>query len=135
VEREIHEGRKRIDITFDNGAADGFFYRLHRTHKIPCQYLMVECKNYSREIGNPELDQIQGRFSPNRGKAGIIVCRRVADMTHLLARCADTYRDERGLIVPLTDEDLLKALEGLAGGDPAIIERILTDRMRSIALT
>ena len=66
IEREINEGRKRIDLTFDNAAMEGFFYSLHTIHNTPCQYIMVECKNYSRDIQNPELDQMGGRFGINR---------------------------------------------------------------------
>ena len=62
-EREIDFGRKRIDIVYTNAARDGFFYRLHTSHQVVLTYIMVECKNYSSDIGNPELDQLGGRFS------------------------------------------------------------------------
>src|SRR5690606_27054786 len=49
IENEIHDGLKRIDITFDNAATKGFFYNLHTVKKIPSQYISVECKNYSTD--------------------------------------------------------------------------------------
>lgn len=134
VEREIHEGRKRIDITFDNGADSGFFYLLHATHGVPCPYVMVECKNYGRDIANPELDQMAGRFSPNRGKAGLIVCRTIENMELFLNRCRDTYVDGRGIILPLVDADLIGILEGLRDRDFGRARPILTERMRQIVL-
>lgn len=67
IEHEIHDGRKRIDIVFDNCAESGFFFRLCNTHGIPSRFIMVECKNYSRDVANPEIDQVGGRFSANRG--------------------------------------------------------------------
>jgi len=44
-EREIHEGRKRIDIVMENGANAGLFLNLARIRHIPCAYVPFECKN------------------------------------------------------------------------------------------
>ncbi|WP_158070521.1 hypothetical protein [Streptomyces luteocolor] len=110
MEHEIHEGRKRIDITYTNNAKDGFFAFLTR-HKIPAQYVFIECKNYGRELGNPELDQISSRFSPLRGKFGILACRSFEDKERFLRRCRDTALDHRGFVVALDDADMAKLVE------------------------
>lgn len=68
--------------------------------------MFVECKNYSGEVGNPELDQLAGRFSPTRGQFGILVCRHFDDKELFIARCRDTSMDQRGFIIPLDDDDL-----------------------------
>jgi len=104
VQFEIHEGRKRIDITYTNVAEKGFFRWLSQHY--PASHVFIECKNYGKEIGNPELDQISGRFSPSRGKFGIIVCRNFGDKGLFWKRCRDTANDRRGFIVPLDDGDL-----------------------------
>ncbi|AOI91448.1 hypothetical protein [Burkholderia pseudomultivorans] len=135
IEREIHDGRKRIDIVFDNAADGGIFSRLHRIHHMPCQYIAAECKNYGREVGNPEVDQLSGRFSPNRGQVGILLCRSVENMDLLMRRCRDTYADNRGLIIPLTDDDLLQMLDEKIADETARPEdQLLGDRIRDIIL-
>lgn len=63
-EFEIHDGRKRIDLVFTNNASGNFFYRRLIDARSSSVKLMFECKNYAKEIANPELDQIAGRFSP-----------------------------------------------------------------------
>lgn len=100
----IHQGRKRVDITYINSAACGFFYWVGQHY--PSSQIFVECKNYGREIGNPELDQLSGRFSPNRGKVGILVCRSLENPQLMLTRCRDTAADDRGFVVVLEDETL-----------------------------
>lgn len=105
MEEEIHEGRKRIDITYTNVAQKGFF-RFLRQHKIKSTYVMVECKNYGKEPGNPEIDQIASRFSPIRGQFGILACRSFADKDRFLKRCRDTALDYRGYVLALDDGDI-----------------------------
>jgi hypothetical protein len=133
-EHEINQGRKRIDISFDNGAPrGGFFYRLQHALNIPCQYVFIECKNYTKDVANPELDQMVGRLSPNRGKFGIIVCRDIDDEDLFIQRCADSYKDNHGLIVPLTDSDIIKILEEKKLGTMHYEDEVLSDKVRRVA--
>ena len=132
-ELEINAGRKRIDISFDNGAAaGGFFYRLQHAFGIPCRYIFFECKNYSRDIANPELDQMVGRLSPNSGKFGIIVCRDAENEPLLLSRCADSYKANHGLILPLIDSDIIEILERTKEGVMHYEDEILSNKARRV---
>jgi hypothetical protein len=104
IQHEIHGGRKRIDVTYTNMALIGFF-KWVATH-YPAAHVFVECKNYGKEVGNPELDQLSGRFSPSRGQVGILICRSFENKARFLQRCADTAKDSRGFILALDDDDL-----------------------------
>jgi hypothetical protein len=134
LEREIHEGRKRIDITFDNASKNGIFKRLSDNMRLPCQYIFIECKNYSSDPANPELDQLSGRFSVNRGKVGFLLCRTIDNLDLFIARCQDTYRDDRGLIIPLIDTDIISLLDSISNRDINFIDRFLSDRIKLIAM-
>ncbi|MFN8366404.1 MAG: hypothetical protein U0Y96_04095 [Candidatus Kapaibacterium sp.] len=134
LEREIHDGRKRIDILFDNAANEGLFLRFSQNMRLPCQYIMVECKNYSSDPANPELDQLSGRFSPNRGRVGFLLCRTIDNMNLFINRCQDTYRDDRGLIIPLVDEDIINILTHCNNWNSNYIETFLADRVRQIIM-
>lgn len=101
---EIHDGRKRIDITYTNVSDAGFFYWL--ANHYPSAFMFIECKNYGSELANPELDQIAGRFSPSRGQVGIVVARAFKDKKKFLDRCKDTANDHRGFVLVLDDQDL-----------------------------
>jgi hypothetical protein len=107
----IHEGRKRIDITYNNVASRGFFDWVHRVQGAPAPTVAVECKNYGTELANPEVDQLSGRFSPLRGRLGLLVHRGFGDKARLLTRCRDTALDDRGFIIPLDDDDLAILVE------------------------
>ena len=102
-EFELHEGRKRIDIVFTNSASVGFFYRRAIDGRSRAVKVMIECKNYSKEIGNPELDQMAGRFSRDRGRLGFVIGRQFDYRERFIDRCRDTTRDGRGYIIALVD--------------------------------
>ncbi|EGJ5939847.1 hypothetical protein INA74_003403, partial [Escherichia coli] len=113
-QKKIHDGRKRIDITYNNEAKYGFFNWLSQHYTCPRIY--VECKNYTSEIANPELDQLSGRFSRNRGNVGILVCRKIEDKKLFRQRCLDTANDGRGFILSIDDDDLEKMCDEYMNG-------------------
>ena len=133
IEERIHDGRKRIDIVMSNIATKGFFYSLHNVHKIPSGYIFIECKNYTHDVGNPEIDQLSGRFAFNKGKFGLLMCRNVEDKPLLYKRCSDTYGDDRGLMIPLDDNDVILMLESLKT-DTDVTDELLSRLTKSIIL-
>lgn len=112
-ELEINQGRKRIDLAYENAASQGFFHSLHSIKQIPCPYIFIECKNYTKDVTNPELDQLNGRFSPNRGKVGFMIFRNCTNEELLFKRCSDYYKDNQNLIIPLQDKDFIFILNEL----------------------
>jgi hypothetical protein len=127
IEAILHEGRKRVDITYTNLAITGFFGYL--ANHYPCANIFVECKNYSADPGNPELDQLSGRFSPSRGKVGLLACRRIANRELFMQRCRDTAHDQRGYIIPLDDDDLRTLVATAQMGDATHVQfRILKEK-------
>lgn len=108
-EYRIHDGRKRIDISYTNAAQLGIFHWLAQHYPAP--FIFVECKNYSRPVANSEFDQLSGRFFPSRGKVGLLLYRGYDDKDHTLQICRDTARDQRGFILALDDSDLTTLVE------------------------
>jgi len=88
-------------------------------------WVFVECKNYSKEIANPELDQLAGRFSPQRGKLGFLIGRNFDDRARFLARCKDTATADRGFIIPLVDDDFIQMLTLIIEGRRHLIDAAL----------
>lgn len=130
VQHEIHDGRKRIDITYTNMGLNGFF-KWAATH-YPTAHVFVECKNYGKEVGNPELDQLSSRFSPSRGQVGLLVCRSFQNKSLFMRRCIDTAKDSRGFVIALDDGDL--ALLTKARRDEPLYSdwKLLHDRFRAL---
>lgn len=132
-EVEIHDGRKRIDIVFNNAAEKGFFCNLpEKDYSLTCLFIAVKCKNYTAEVANPELDQLSGRFSGRRGRVGILTCRQLDNNEKFMQRCADTLHDDRGLIIPICDVDLKKALLGFPEKGIEALEQILREKYEKI---
>ena len=131
-ETPIHERRKRIDITFENSAEEGFFNKLPTIYQIPSSLIMIECKNYKEDIGNPEVDQLSGRFSTNRGKFGMLLFRKISNEELLMNRCKDICMDKKEIIIPLMDKDLNDVLDCIINNGENNIEKIISDKFFKI---
>jgi hypothetical protein len=133
-EHEINSGRKRIDIVFNNDAENGVFRFIQVSLRLPCAYIIFECKNYTHDVANPELDQLLGRFSPNRGEVGFICCRTFDDYGLFLERCRDSYRNRRGLVVPFEDAFVRDLLEFLVQGQRMEVDSAVQARVDGICM-
>ena len=129
--KEINDGRKRIDICFTNVSEHEFFTYISEKVNIPCPFLFIECKNYSSDINNPELDQLVGRFSTKRGRLGLLSCRKIDNENLFIKRCIDTFKDDNGLIIPITDNDIIQCLESHENISKKF-EEILFEKSRTI---
>jgi hypothetical protein len=132
VEREINDGRKRIDISFLNADRTGFFHRFPNITRRSSVEVIVECKNYSRDLANPEIDQIAGRFADHRGWLGLLVCRRNESPDTLLARCRDNAIERHGFILPLDDDSITRMLRLIEAGRRDQVTGILDTLLREL---
>jgi hypothetical protein len=105
-EYKINQGRKRVDITYTNIARDGFFEWINRVVNAPAHEVYVECKNYTKDVGNPELDQMIGRFSDHRSRVGLMLYRSTGNQASIEASCRDTALAGSGFIIPINDNEL-----------------------------
>jgi len=111
TEVEIEHGTKRIDIVYQNCSRQLDLFRdLKADPLIHCAYIPVECKNYSDDLSNPEIDQLVGRFDEIRGHFGFLVCNKIVDRPRLLLRCKEAAKAKRGWIIVLDRNDLEKLL-------------------------
>jgi len=131
-EKEINEGRKRVDIMMDNSAQKGFFYWIHNTVKIPAPYIYIECKNYKDDPQNPEYDQISGRLSVNRGNCGLLIFRKTEDRSKLINKSIDFYKDKKELIIPIYDDVVIDLLNKIFEGKREKIDEYLFNSAREI---
>jgi hypothetical protein len=104
IEVDIDQGRKRVDIWQPNNASAGLMGWLRSS--FGSTTIMTEVKNYADDIGNPEIDQLAGRFSPWHGRFGMMICRTVKDRALAVARCRDVLHKQNALIVVLDNDDL-----------------------------
>ena len=110
-EYPVSQGRKRVDITYTNVASSGFFEWINRVVNAPAHEIYIECKNYIKDVGNPELDQIRGRFSNYRSNVGLMVFRSTSDKGRIEQGCRDTALAGHGFIIALDDNDLRALVE------------------------
>ena len=110
IEKEINEGRGRIDFCCSNRNKEGVFKNLKEMRDIKCPDIMIECKNYENDLTNEEYSQLSDRLIPDRGMLGFLLCRDKKDKKKVLKHCQDRKKGDKYIIV-LDDEDL-KILAG-----------------------
>ena len=87
-EAEIDEGRKRIDIIAANTSHCGFFFDICMKYQLRAPKIIIECKNYSSDIENPELDQLAGRLgSPPSWEMHLFRRRTLPDRLYGFLQC------------------------------------------------
>lgn len=132
-EVKINNGRKRIDIVFNNNDK-GFFNKLNSLYNIHCPKIFVECKNYGKEIGNPELDQLQTRFSNQRGMFGFLLCRTIEDKEKMILRCKDILHDRNAFIIVIEDIDIEILLKLKEKGEEENIDLYFNKKLDEIIM-
>lgn len=128
----INDGRKRIDIVYANQADEGFLLWAARFHGA--QHILVECKNYSGDPGNPEIDQLAMRFTPQRSEFGFMACRSVEDRELLQARAKDIAVSGRGYILVFDDADFGALVELAESDDTAGMDGFLRSRFERLVM-
>ena len=128
----LNNGRKIVDITYTNVAQDDFFQWVKSVY--PAGYIFVECKNYTTDVGNPELDQLAGRFSPSRGKVGILISRKIENRELLKQSCRDTANDQRGFIIALDDDDIRTLVDAVKNKPAGERLDLLRERFNELVL-
>jgi hypothetical protein len=131
-EREIDDRRKRIDIAFQNPGISGFFETALKSPQMRAIEIPIECKNYSKDAANPELDQLAGRFSHVRGFLGILCSRSFKNRVRFIERCKDSAAHRQHYIIPIVDDDILRWLEFIAQSDRDGISNDLRRRFAEI---
>ncbi|KAB7610422.1 hypothetical protein F9L33_14065 [Amylibacter sp. SFDW26] len=131
-EHSVDQGRKRIDIKFNNSATGGFFNQMLLSPNTRSIAVPMECKNYTKEIANPELDQIAGRYSIHRGSLGFLLCRNMDNRARFIDRCRDNVGAGRGYTIVLEDADIVEFLEYVEQNQRNMIDDALTRRFDEI---
>jgi hypothetical protein len=126
-EFDIHDRRKRIDIVFANVSASGFFHWLDKHGGVSAGSVVVECKNYTGALANPEFDQITGRFSTRRGEFGLLLYRGFgSEKASVIRHFRDAALDGRGYVIALDDDDLRELVKARKDGEETTFAYLLS---------
>lgn len=105
----LNGGKKFVDISFLNKADSGFFMGIVK-RGIPSHKIFFECKNYTEDPKNPEVDQLSGRLGVNTSKIGFLVCRTIDDQDDFMKRTKFALSNKSEYLIGLTDNDLINLL-------------------------
>jgi hypothetical protein len=130
IEYEVNGNDERIDLVMNNHASSGFFTDIVEKHRIHAPYIIIECKNHGKKVGNPSLAQIADRFSSSRGHFGLLIYRHSADEKNLFEKCINRRKDKGDYIIPLSDDDLIEMLTLKIQDEN--VDELLNDKLQSL---
>ena len=133
IEQEINEKTKRVDIVCKNFAEDGFFRRLDSHYHIPSPNVFIECKNYTSDPANPEVDQIANQLKKERGMFALLIYRTCGNRA-LLRKRLTHFISEGKYIVDLEEKDLIQLLEWRLEGADSAINDFMEERLDLLTL-
>jgi len=131
MEEYLAKKTQRCDITFRNEREKGFFKQLAEGYHKICPSIFLECKNYNEDIGNPEFAQIQNRLNKSRGQFGIIICRKIIDITKVEKRQENLIRDDKYILV-FDDSDIKKLILWKLDEEEEKIDDYLEERFKEL---
>ena len=130
IHYKIIDWLKIIDICYENSANVWFFNDITKA-KIACRKIYFECKNYSWDIKNPELDQLNWRFSDKVTEIWFIVCRNINNKSDYEKR-VNFYTKQQHYIISLEDGDLINLLSFKKDWKTSEIDRYLNLRLNNL---
>lgn len=131
IEDPLSGGTKFVDLSFLNIAEKGFFLHCGKLN-IPSRKIYFECKNYTEDVANNELDQLLGRFGVNTSRIGFIVCRTLTNRNLFIKRCGHEVGKNRNYVLVLTDDDLVLMLNNKVKDEQREIDDFLDQRLEEI---
>lgn len=130
-ELDKDRGLKYVDTVF-SFYEEGFFGTAIKKHKISCNYIVLEAKNYAFDIKNEEFDQIGERLDDHVGKFGLLVCRSIKNKDDAMRRCEALLNDGGKHIIILTDDEILNLLDLSIVSDRDAINQFMDQKFRAL---
>lgn len=137
-EFEIFDKTKRIDILYENKAVFWFFNWLNYIKKVNCPFIPVECKNYSKDVSNPEIDQITWRLWDKIWNFWILVCNTIDDYSKVLNKLKHNVNNPSwwisDIVIWLEIKDVVKLIEFKLFDDEEWINNLLMEKFNEITI-
>jgi hypothetical protein len=132
IKPDMNKGLAVLDTIYSNEG--GFIAKFEKDSGLKCPYVVLEAKNYSFDLENPEFNQIQARLIDGVGKLGLLVCRNIDDNEKAKEHCDAALDDGDKHLILLTDEEILGLLDLSADGDTNAINDFMDKKIRALRL-
>lgn len=106
----MHKGKLKIDIRADWRESNALKSIL-TSHNLNSTFVPIECKNYSADIGNPELAQILTRSHKDHRHFGIVTCRTIENDEKISDSLYEFFNEHNFLVIVLDDDDIKTLLK------------------------